>query len=98
MKPSAFLINCARGGTVEEKALFNALKDGTIAGAGIDVFEQEPPNTDNQLLELDNVVLTPHLGANTKEGQIRAGTVCAEQIIKVLDGEAPDYWVNKQYM
>lgn len=98
MKPSAFLINCARGGTVEEKALFNALKDGIIAGAGIDVFEQEPPNTDNQLLELDNVVLTPHLGANTKEGQIRAGTVCAEQIIKVLDGETPDYWVNEQYM
>jgi D-3-phosphoglycerate dehydrogenase len=97
MKPSAYLINCARGGTVDEKALYNALKNRTIAGAGIDVFETEPP-INSPLLKLDNVVLTPHLGANTKEGQIRAGTVCAEQIIKVLSGETPDYWVNKKLM
>jgi len=97
MKPSAYLINCARGGTVDEKALYNALKNGTIAGAGIDVFENEPPK-DSPLLTLDNVVLTPHLGANTKEGQIRAGTVCAEQIIKVLNDETPDFWVNKKLM
>jgi len=95
MKPNAYLINCARGGVVDENALYNALKNGKIAGAGVDVFEKEPPNNDNKLLELDNVILTPHLGANTKEGQIRAGTVCAEQIIKVLNGETPDYWVNK---
>jgi D-3-phosphoglycerate dehydrogenase len=95
MKPSAYLINCARGGTVDEKALYNALKNGTIAGAGMDVFENEPPK-DSPLLTLDNVVLTPHIGANTKEGQIRAGTVCAEQIIKVLNGETPDFWVNKK--
>jgi len=94
MKPSAYLINCARGGTVDEKALYDALKNGKIAGAGIDVFENEPPK-DSPLLQLDNVVLTPHIGANTKEGQIRAGTVCAEQIIKVLKGETPDFWVNK---
>jgi D-3-phosphoglycerate dehydrogenase len=94
MKPTAYLINCARGGTVDEKALYDALKNGKIAGAGIDVFENEPPE-DNPLLKLDNVVLTPHIGANTKEGQIRAGTVCAEQIIKVLDGKTPDFWVNK---
>jgi len=97
MKPSAYLINCARGGTVDEKALYNALKNGTIAGAGMDVFENEPPK-DSPLLTLDNVVLTPHLGANTKEGQIRAGTVCAEQIIKVLNNETPDFWVNKKLM
>ena len=95
MKPNAYLINCARGGVVDENALYNALKNEKIAGAGVDVFEKEPPNNDNKLLELDNVILTPHLGANTKEGQIRAGTVCAEQIIKVLNGETPDYWVNK---
>jgi len=97
MKPSAYLINCSRGGTVDEKALYNALENGTIAGAGLDVFENEPPK-DNPLLALDNVVLTPHIGANTKEGQIRAGTVCAEQIIKVLNGKNPDFWVNKKLM
>jgi D-3-phosphoglycerate dehydrogenase / 2-oxoglutarate reductase len=97
MKPSAFIINCSRGGTVDEEALYNALKDGKIAGAGIDVFEKEPPEN-SPLLNLDNVVLTPHLGANTYEGQIRAGTVCAEQIIKVLDGKEPDYCVNKKHL
>jgi D-3-phosphoglycerate dehydrogenase len=97
MKPSAYLINCSRGGTVDEKALYDALKNGKIAGAGIDVFENEPPK-DSPLLQLDNVVLTPHIGANTTEGQIRAGTVCAEQIIKVLDGKEPDHWVNKKFM
>lgn len=97
MKSSACLINCARGGTVDERALYEALKNGKIAGAGLDVFEQEPP-INNPLLTLDNVMLTPHLGANTKEGQIRAGTVCAEQIIKVLNGENAEYWVNKKFM
>ncbi|KYK25846.1 phosphoglycerate dehydrogenase [Thermoplasmatales archaeon SG8-52-1] len=97
MKPTAYIINCSRGGTVDEKALYEALKNGKIAGAGIDVFENEPPK-DNPLLKLENVVLTPHIGANTNEGQIRAGTVCAEQIIKVLNGKDPDFWVNKKYM
>jgi D-3-phosphoglycerate dehydrogenase len=97
MKKNAFIINCSRGGTVDEEALYNALKNGKISGAGIDVFENEPP-LNNQLFELDNVVLTPHIGANTKEGQIRAGTVCADQIIKVLKGEKPDYWVNEKFM
>ena len=94
MKPTACIINCARGGTVDEKALYTALKNGKIAGAGLDVYEQEPPK-DSPLLQLDNIMLTPHIGANTKEGQIRAGTVCAEQILKVLDGKEPDFCVNK---
>ena len=97
MKSSAFIINCSRGGTVDETALYDALKNGKIAGAGIDVFEKEPPEN-NPLLKLENVVLTPHLGANTNEGQIRAGTVCAEQIIKVLNGKEPDYCVNKKFL
>jgi len=97
MKKNAYLINCSRGGTVDEKALYDLLKKGEIAGAGIDVFENEPPKN-SPLLTLDNVILTPHIGANTKEGQIKAGTVCAEQIIKVLNGENPDFWVNKKYM
>jgi D-3-phosphoglycerate dehydrogenase len=95
MKPTAFLINCARGGTVDEKALLRALKDNKIAGIGIDVFEEEPPK-DRKFFELDNVVLTPHIGANTVEGQIKAGTICAKQIVKVLNGEKPDFCVNKK--
>jgi D-3-phosphoglycerate dehydrogenase len=97
MKPSAYLINCARGGVVDEKALYNALKDGKIAGAAMDVFEQEPPSKDNPLLTLENVVVSPHIGANTKEGQLRAGVITAEQMTKVLDGKEPDHWVNKKY-
>ena len=97
MKPSAFLINCARGGTVDESALYDALKNGSIAGAALDVFENEPLEG-TKLTTLDNIVFSPHVGANTNEGQIRAGTVCAEQVMKVLDGETPDHWVNKALM
>lgn len=98
MKIGSYLINVARGGVVEEDALYKALKEGKLAGAAVDVFEQEPPSKDNKLLLLDNVILSPHLGASTKEAQIQAGTVCAEQINKVLNGEEPDFWVNKKFM
>jgi D-3-phosphoglycerate dehydrogenase len=94
MKPTAFLINCARGGVVDEDALFTALKEGKLAGAALDVYEQEPPGTP-KLTELENVVFSPHLGAATVEGQVRAGTVCAEQVLKVLHNEEPDFWVNR---
>lgn len=94
IKSDAYLINCARGGVVDESALYEILRTGGIAGAAIDVFENEPPK-DNKLLSLDNVILSPHIGANTNEAQIRAGTICAEQIMKVLKGETPDFWVNK---
>ena len=74
----------------------DALGEGKIAGAAIDVFETEPP-IDDKLLTLENVVLSPHIGASTKEAQIRAGTICAEQMLKVLNGEEPDFWINKRY-
>jgi D-3-phosphoglycerate dehydrogenase len=95
MKSTGYLINCARGGVVNEAALYDALKNKVIAGATVDVYEAEPTPTDNKLLTLDNVILTPHIGASTKEAQIRAGTVCADQMNKVLRGETPDFWVNK---
>ena len=98
MKPTAYLINCSRGGIVEEDALYDALNNKKIAGASIDVFEKEPVDPDNKLLKFENVVLTPHLGANTKEAQIRAGTICADQIIMVLSGKEPKFWVNKKFM
>ena len=98
MKNGAFLINVARGGVVDENALYNVLKNGKLAGAAVDVFEQEPPDKGNKLLTLDNVILSPHIGANTKEAQIQAGTVCADQMNKVLRGEEPDFWVNEKFM
>lgn len=95
MKTSAYLINCARGGIVDEYALAIAIKEGRIAGAALDVFENEPPK-DSPLLELEGVNFTPHLGASTKEAQIRAGTIVAEQVLKVLEGGTPDQVVNKE--
>ncbi len=98
MKPSAYIVNCARGGVVDEKAVYTALKNGKLAGAALDVFESEPPAKDNPLFSLDTVVVTPHIGANTKEGQLRAGVITAEQILKALAGKTPDHWVNKHLM
>jgi len=98
MKPGAFLINSARGGVVKEDALYDALQKGHLAGAAVDVFESEPPEKENKLLSLGNVIVTPHIGANTKEAQIGAGTVCAEQMLMVLDGKDPEFWVNKKFM
>jgi D-3-phosphoglycerate dehydrogenase len=98
MKNGSFIINVARGGVVDENALYYMLKEGKLAGASVDVFEQEPPSEGNKLLSLENVILSPHIGASTKEAQINAGTVCAEQINMVLNGEEPEFWVNKKFM
>lgn len=95
MKPSAILVNCARGGIVDEKALYWALKNNTLAGAALDVYEIEPPK-DSPLLELDNIVLSPHVAASTKDAQRKAGTITAEQINHVLRGEIPEFCVNKK--
>ncbi len=95
MKDTAYLVNCARGGVVDEDALYEALQNGDIAGAALDVYENEPPG-ETRLAELDNMVMTPHLGAATREGQIRAGTVCAEQMLMALDGTEPEFWVNRK--
>ncbi|WP_297064602.1 hydroxyacid dehydrogenase [Thermococcus sp.] len=86
MKPTAILINAARGAVVDNKALVKALKEGWIAGAGLDVYEEEPLPEDHPLTKLDNVVLTPHVGASTEEAQMRAGVQVAEQIVEILKG------------
>ena len=88
MKPTAYLINCARGPIVAEAALAQALRDGTIAGAGLDVFEHEPA-IEPELLELENVVLLPHLGSATIETRTAMGVLAARNAVAVLAGQAP---------
>lgn len=94
MKKTVFIINCARGGVVDEEALYNALKEGRIGGAGMDVYETEPPG-ETRFMEFDNVTMTPHIGANTVDAQFKAGTMVSEQVIMALKGETPTFWVNK---
>ncbi len=85
MKKTAKIINTSRGGVVDEDALYDAIKNGILGGAALDVFEKEPA-IGNKLAELDNVILTPHIGAQTKEAQSLAANVIAEKIIQILRG------------
>jgi D-3-phosphoglycerate dehydrogenase len=85
MKNTARIINTARGGVIDEEALYNSLKDGSLAGAALDVFEVEPA-TGNKLITLPNFIATPHMGAQTKEAQLLAANIIAEKIIQVLRG------------
>jgi phosphoglycerate dehydrogenase-like enzyme len=98
MKPSAFLINCARGPLVNEEALFTALKDGIIAGAGLDVFDPEPPKDDNPLFGLTNVVLSPHSAGLTAECVMRMASQAAQSIIDVLEGRRPEGVINPEVL
>ncbi|HIJ68718.1 MAG TPA: phosphoglycerate dehydrogenase [Deltaproteobacteria bacterium] len=83
MKPGSFIINCARGGIINEQDLYEAIKQGVVAGAALDVFAKEPP-TDNPLLTLDQVIATPHLGASTAEAQENVSIAVADQIADFL--------------
>ncbi len=89
MKPSAFLINAARGGIVDESALIDVLNREAIAGAILDVVEQEPPEPDQPLFRLSNVLFTPHLGAATSEASSRGEWGAAQEVVRVLGGEPP---------
>ncbi|NLB18661.1 MAG: phosphoglycerate dehydrogenase [Syntrophomonadaceae bacterium] len=92
-KDGVRVVNCARGGIINEQALLEALQSGKVASAGLDVFEEEPAEN-NPLFEFKNVVVTPHLGADTKEAQERVGTNIAEQVVKALRGEMVPNVVN----
>jgi D-3-phosphoglycerate dehydrogenase len=94
MKPSAYIVNLARGPIWDEKALCAALKEGEIAGAGSDVYEVEPAAKDHPLFQLENFVGSPHMAAHTQEALWRMSMV-AEDIIRVLEGEKPIYPVNQ---
>jgi D-3-phosphoglycerate dehydrogenase len=97
MKPSAYLINAARGGIANEEALCRALQAKKIAGAALDVIEVEPPPKDHPLLQLDNVLWTPHLGAQTFEASQRGEWGAAEEVIRVLEGKPPKNPVTLAY-
>ncbi|WP_066293857.1 hydroxyacid dehydrogenase [Bacillus sp. FJAT-29937] len=88
MKQSAYIINTSRGGIIDEEALYCALKEGTIAGAYLDVLESEPIDQMNPLLQLDNVIFSPHIAGLTTESQVRISLLVAQEVGKVLDGKA----------
>lgn len=96
VKPTVRIINCARGGLVDEEALVKAIEDGKIAGAAFDVFSTEPV-TDSSRFKSDKIVVTPHLGASTIEAQANVAKDIAEQVLTVLRGEHPRYAVNTPY-
>lgn len=96
MKETAFFINCARGDLVEEQALFEILKEKKIAGAALDVLEQEPPEENNPLFELDNVIITPHMAAQTQETTERVVKMAVEGTLVVLEGKEWPYVCNPE--
>ena len=96
MKSTAILINTARGPIVDSKALYEALRDEVIGGAGLDVFDPEPPEPDDPLLQLENVVFCPHLGSASVKTRTGMGTMAAENLLAGLRGEPLPYWVNPE--
>lgn len=94
MKPTAYIVNLARGPIWDEKALYRVLKEGRIAGAGADVFEVEPASKDHPLLELENFIGTPHMAAHTEEA-LKKMSLVAEDIVRVLEGKEPLHPVNR---
>jgi D-3-phosphoglycerate dehydrogenase len=94
MQPTAFLINTSRGGVIDEPALIAALSAGTIAGAGLDVFETEPPAVDNPLLHMPNVIGTPHGLGHADESLRRCASMTVENVLALVDGRVPPYIVN----
>jgi D-3-phosphoglycerate dehydrogenase len=99
MKPTAYLVNTARGGIIDETALHAALMSSVIRGAGLDVFDREPPSPDNPLLSLPNVVMAPHMAGVTKESFDRMAVAVATNLLDVLDGKPNmDHVVNKEVL
>lgn len=96
MRPDAMLINTSRGGIIDEEALAEALRERRIGGAGIDVFAEEPPSQENPLLDLPNVVVTPHSSALTKECAAKMATEAVRQTLEVLSGREPEFVFNRE--
>ena len=95
MKPTAYLINASRGSVVDEEALIRALKEKQIAGAGLDVFAEEPVDVGNRLLEFDNVVVTPHCAGNSEEALMATSIMVSRETVRILRDELPNNLVNR---
>jgi lactate dehydrogenase-like 2-hydroxyacid dehydrogenase len=98
MKRTALLINQARGKVVNEEALVQALKAGNIGGYATDVYENEPPDPKSELLKLNNVVVSPHLGGGTRESLLRLSMAAVEDVVRVIRGDMPKNLVNKEVL
>ena len=98
MQPHAYLVNTARGGAIDEQALYRVLRDGVIAGAALDVFEEEPLALENPLRTLDNVILTPHMIGHSRELMAALAPAAAENVLRVLRGEPPVYVKNPEVL
>jgi D-3-phosphoglycerate dehydrogenase len=98
MKPTAYFFNTARAALVDEDALFDALKEKRLAGAGLDVFGSEPVDSDNRFLVLDNVTVTPHVGGSTFDAEIRQSLMIAEDIEKYLNKKKPKFLKNPEVL
>lgn len=98
MKPTAILVNTARGAVVDQKALYKVLKEKRIFGAGLDVYEKEPIDKDDPLIELDNVVLLPHIGSASVETREKMAIMAAENLLAGLRGERPKHLVNPEVL
>jgi glyoxylate reductase len=98
MKKTAYLINNSRGPVVDEKALCEALKEGRLAGAGLDVFEQEPTSASNPLLKLDNMVVAPHISSASYETRSKMSEMVAENLLSFFEGKKPQNLVNADVM
>ena len=96
MKPTAYLVNCARGAVCDEMAMYEALKEGKFMGAGLDTFEDEPILPDHPLMSLDNIIFTPHSAWHNRESMWDMQWGTADQVAKVLKGEVPDHCVNTE--
>jgi phosphoglycerate dehydrogenase-like enzyme len=97
MKKSAYIVNTARGGLIDTRALYGALKEGVIGGVALDVFEEEPTGRDNPLFSLDNALHTPHMAGITHESVAREPVWAAQEVVRVLKGGSPKNVVNPEY-
>jgi len=98
MKSTAYLVNTSRGGLIDQRALYNALKSGKIAGAALDVMEEEPPKVDEPLLTLDNVIITAHIAYYSEASEIELRKRFSKEVVTVLKGGQPKNWVNRKEM
>ncbi|MFQ5796358.1 MAG: C-terminal binding protein [Candidatus Bipolaricaulia bacterium] len=96
MKRSAYLINTSRGPVIDEEALYRALRDSQIAGAGLDVLDEEPPRRENPLFELENVIITPHVAGYSESSWVEVRTKIAQDVARVLKGKTPQGFVNPE--